>query len=725
MTDAIDFKELVRSRTDLVALVGESVALSPRRGGAEFVGLCPFHDDHNPSMCVYPDRQSFRCWVCEEGGDAFTFVMKHERVTFLEALDLLAERVGLERPKRQVGSREGEVDKPRTLDVLAWAERQFRTCFSSAKEAAAARDYVAGRGISAEMVERFGIGFVPRDWHWLLNRARGVYNRHDLQAAGLVKERREGDGLTDFFVDRVMFPIRDERGRPVSFGGRILPAAGDSAGPKYLNGGDTAVFPKSRLVYALDLAREAIKKKKMSVVMEGYTDVIAAHQRGVTNVVATLGTALTETQVTLLRRFSDTVVLVYDGDEAGQKAAERALGRFLTQDVDLRILTLPQGLDPADFLANDGGGEFESLLASAPSALDYKLKVLLGRFDPKTEYGRSRIVQEVLSAVAAAPQLAGSIREGAILRTAADRLGLREQSLRDELKQLRAKGQQSQRPTPTTPATHSTPSRGSNPPQRGPAGGVDRTPPAGAAPRNDHPAEREVLCCLLVRPDLFGWVNQQIGPDDFVTPRLRAVFEHYRDVADLSGTPTYDLLMNGAEAPGLKPLLVGLDAEARRKGLGEQLGPAAVLWDAELTTNFESVTRPAVVENHRAGRFGTPPNFQEASTHFQEVGVENPVAGRDGAAVNSDGASPLPGSHRNGEGPLGSGLPDGRDAGGGMMPRLVVDVVQSLVQRRRSRQNERLRGQLARQLAGGGNLDAATKDQLRQYQQQLANRHTP
>lgn len=553
MSDATDFKELVRARTDIATVIGESIALAPRRGGSEFVGLCPFHDDHSPSLHVYPDRQSFRCWVCDTGGDVFSFVMKHEGVTFAEAIDLLGERAGLERPKRQRPSGDGGPDKPRLYDVLAWADRQFKTFLKSSPSAKDARDYIASRGISPEMVERFGLGYVPRDWAWLLNRARGTYTGRDLVAAGLAKERTEGKtGFYDFFVDRVMFPIRDERARVVSFGGRVLPGHDEQPGRKYVNGNETPVFPKSKLVYALDLAREAIRQTKTAVVMEGYTDVIAAHQAGYENVVATLGTALAESHVGLLKRFAKTVVLVYDGDEAGLNAAERALPRFLAQDVDLRILALPEGLDPADYLAKDSDGGFGRLLSGAPSALEFKLEAAIKRYGLGTDLGSSRIVADVLTAVLAAPGLARTTREDAILQKIASKTGLREQQIRDELKRLR--GEQA---SPARPQNRPAPQK-----------------PTPAPDRPDDPAEREVLSVVLTRPDLFDLLTRRVGPDDFTTPRLRRVFEHLRDVADEHGTPAYDLLMSGTDDESLKQLLVGLDADARRRDLPGLLGGA-------------------------------------------------------------------------------------------------------------------------------------------------------
>lgn len=570
MSDAADFKELVRARTNIVEIIGESIALSPRRGGAEFAGLCPFHDDHNPSLHVYPDRQSFRCWVCDTGGDVFSFVMKHEGVTFAEAIDLLGERVGLERPKRSQPASGGGPDKPRLYDVLAWADRQFRTCLKAGTDAKEARDYIASRGISPAMVERFGLGFVPRDWQWLLNRARGTYTTKDLLAAGVAKESSDGKGLVDRFVERVMFPIRDERSRVVSFGGRLLPGRSEKAGPKYLNGNETPVFPKSKLVFALDVARDAIRGRKTAVVMEGYTDVIAAHQAGYEHVVATLGTALGDSHVSLLKRFAQTVVLVYDGDEAGLAAAERALVRFLAQDVDLRILALPEGLDPADYLAKDSDGGFGELLAKAPTALEFKLHAAIERFGLDTDLGSSRVITDVLTAVASSPGPAGTPRESAILQKISSRTGVREQQIRDELKRLRG-----------DKASHARPLNRPSPRQN--------TPDQPARP--DDPAEREVLSVVLTRPDLFDPLARQVGPDDFTTPRLRAVFEYCRDVADLHGLPAYDLLMSGTDDTTLKQVLVGLDADARRRDLSGLLGGTDPAAEEEPPVLFIQVVR--------------------------------------------------------------------------------------------------------------------------------------
>jgi len=351
-----DFKERVRSQTDLVGLIGESVALQAVRGGRDFIGLCPFHDDHTPSFHVYPDRQYYRCWACNEGGDCYSFVMKRERLEFREALEMLARRANLEMPKSFRQSSVEPSEKATSNDALAWAEREFHECLLTAPFAAKARDYLASRGFTAETIKRFRLGYHPDNWEWLLGRAgRGVsgkrFTPEQLLAAGLAMKRKDGVSYFDCFEDRVMFPIHDNKGAPVGFGGRVLPGASDAAGGKYINSNESPVFAKSRMLFAFHHAREAIVKAETAVVMEGYTDCIMAHQCGLPNAVASLGTALTEQQVALLKRFARKVVLVFDSDEAGQKATERALTKFLAQEVDLRILTLDGSgakTDPAD-----------------------------------------------------------------------------------------------------------------------------------------------------------------------------------------------------------------------------------------------------------------------------------------------------------------------------------------------------------------------------------------
>ena len=398
-SDSFDIKERVKQAVDIVDLVGSHIQL--RRQGRNYVGRCPWHDDTRPSLQVNPERQSFKCWVCDIGGDVFSFVMKIEGVEFREALEMLADRAGIpvERPRRQrVAGPAGEAasslpaggghdDKRTLLLAMAWAEKQYHQCLLSAAEADAARRYLQERGISAESIERFHLGFSPLERDWILRHVQGEANQEKrarraktLEAVGILARPAEGGTFYDRFRGRLLFSIRDAQGRPVGIGGRVLPELGPTSPAKYVNSPETPLFTKSRLLYGLDLAREALRKTRTALVMEGYTDVIVAHQYGFENAVAVLGTALGESHIRLLKAHADRIVLVLDGDEAGTKRANEVLELFIAQQADLRILTLPEDLDPCDFLHKYGAEAFSELLAGkAVDALDHAYAVTTRR----------------------------------------------------------------------------------------------------------------------------------------------------------------------------------------------------------------------------------------------------------------------------------------------------------------------------------------------------------
>ena len=311
----------IKQSLDLVALVGEYLPL--HRSGSKYKALCPFHDDHNPSLELNPERQSYKCWSCGAGGDIFDFVKNIERVDFSEALRMLAERAGVTLEGSAQGPNSRGPSRTELMAVTEWAERAFAEALADSAEA---RAYVEGRGISAESVVRFRLGFAPESRDWLLARARKEgHSVEVLERVGLVSRPADRPGrVHERFRGRLMFPIHDLAGRVLGFGGRVLPAverAFAEAGKgiaKYLNSPETVLFQKRRILYAADLARAAARESGWVAVVEGYTDVIAAHQAGLHNVVGTLGTALGDDHVQALRRLADRVVLVFDGDEAGQ-----------------------------------------------------------------------------------------------------------------------------------------------------------------------------------------------------------------------------------------------------------------------------------------------------------------------------------------------------------------------------------------------------------------------
>jgi len=319
----------IKNAIDIIALAGDYLP-TLRRVGNKFKALCPFHDDHNPSLELNPERQSFKCWSCGAGGDIFDFVKNIERVEFPEAKRMLADRAGivLEPLPSAVAGPKGP-SKMDLFEVNAWAEEVFGAALGESAEALA---YLEGRGLTPASVERFRLGYAPEARGWLLGLgSRKGYGPELLEQAGLVV-RAEGAGpVRERFRGRLLFPIRNGQGRTVGFGGRILPRVERAMAErgrhvaKYLNTPETTIFQKRTLLYGADLARASARKAGWVAVVEGYTDVIAAHQVGLAHVVGTLGTALGDDHVQALRRLADRVVLVFDGDDAGQSAADRAL----------------------------------------------------------------------------------------------------------------------------------------------------------------------------------------------------------------------------------------------------------------------------------------------------------------------------------------------------------------------------------------------------------------
>ncbi|MEX0718151.1 MAG: DNA primase [Planctomycetaceae bacterium] len=540
-----DFKEQVRARTDLVHLIGETVSLQPKRGGREFVGLCPFHDDRNPSLTVAPERQTYKCWSCGEGGDCFTFVMKIDALGFPEALESLARRAGLEVPTRARAPKSnasGE-DKATLYEILGWAEREFHHCLKTSPAAEEARNYLAARGFSAETIDTFRIGYHPAGWEWLQQRARGKYSVAQLFAARLVRQRDGRDGHYDAFRERVLFPIHDIQGRAVAFGGRVLPGYDGPETGKYQNSDESELFAKSRLLYGFDIAKESIRKSRSAVVVEGYTDCTLAHQFGLTNVVATLGTALTESHVANLKRFARTVTLVFDGDDAGRKAAERSIAAFLAQELDLRILTLPGNLDPADFLAAHGVEAWENIAIAAPEALEFKLRAAIAKYGLDTVDSRQQVMDDMLQLLAQAPGLTRTAREDLILARLAQRLLLDERVVRNRLKEIRDK-------TAAKPQANK-PVRVDG---RHPEANEKFFTGAGGQPTRDELLECELLEILLTDPTTAQTLKFEVAPEEFGNEHLGRLLLFCYDLAERGIEPSFDAVMAALEDPAMKRL---------------------------------------------------------------------------------------------------------------------------------------------------------------------------
>jgi DNA primase len=540
-------KEQVKRAIDIVDLVGEYIPL--RREGRGYKGLCPWHDDKRPSLQVNPARQTFRCYVCNIGGDIFSFIEKREGVSFREALVMLAERAGVTLG-RTSGAAGGGDEKRLLYQAAAWAEQQYHDCLLRSDTGDVARRYLSSRGITIDSIRRYHLGFAPNEWDWLLKRARETrFTPLVLSKVGLVKERTQGKGHFDFFRGRLIFSIRDAQGRPVGAGARLLPELG-TEGPKYINTGETPLFSKSHLLYGLDVAKEAMSKGRVAMVMEGYTDCIVAQQCGLDNAVAVLGTALGERHVRLLRRFADRIDLVLDGDEAGRKRSDEILELFVAEQVDLRILTLPNDLDPADFLLQKGAEAFRERLHRAIDALEHKfLQATQGIDAASGTHEANQALEEVLSTLAKAPRVqdstAAKLREDQVLSRLAHRFRLKEEQLRRRLADLRA----GRRGNPATPSAQ-----------------------APAAAETNRLLDRDFLLLeiLVQTPERAADALGHVAPAELRCAKLRAIYAKCNELFQLGILPSFERLLLEIDDGELKTVLVELDEAHHAKGLTDR-----------------------------------------------------------------------------------------------------------------------------------------------------------
>jgi DNA primase len=381
----------IKSKLPVVDVVGETVAL--KRAGSAYKGLCPFHAEKTPSFLVSPDRETWHCFGCGEGGDIFTFLMRRDGLEFREALARLAEKAGVELSERTAKE---DRYKRRLREALEAAIAWYREVLLQSRHAEAARSYLDERGLSAATLDRFGIGYAPNNWEMLSRRLIGRgFSNEELIAAGLASPSNRG-GVIDKFRGRIIIPIRDASGAAVGLGGRIMPGA---EGPKYLNSPAGPLFDKSRTLYAIHLAKTAIRREKLTVIVEGYTDVMAAHQAGFENVVASLGTALTRGQVELATRYADAVALAYDVDVAGEQATQRGLIEELGPDQSVskvRVVRIPAGKDPDELIRTDPDA-WRAAVADAKPVIDYFIDRTVAEVDMSSVAGKRDLTGRVLA----------------------------------------------------------------------------------------------------------------------------------------------------------------------------------------------------------------------------------------------------------------------------------------------------------------------------------------
>ena len=419
MSFSRDSVEKVKEASDIVEVISAHTDL--RRAGTRYTGLCPFHDERTPSFSVDPTEKLYHCFGCGAGGDVIKFVEEKEGLGFPEAVEALAERYGveLEREREDPRAQEARKRRARLGEVLERTSAFYESFLWDAPQAAKAREYLAGRGLGEEVLRTFGVGCAPAGWDTVLVRGqRAGYSPAELEAAGLIRKGQKGRGHYDQFRARIMFPIRDARGRIAGFGGRALKP---DQTPKYVNSPEGELYSKRRTLYGIDRARPAIAKGARAVVVEGYTDVLACHQAGIANAVAVMGTAITPEQVKLLSGYAEEAVLALDADRAGREAMLRAEGVASGKRLRLLVARMPEGEDPADLLAAGGGGatRFREAIEAAEDLPSFHVRTLLDDADLGSPAGRDRALDEVVGVIGVMPD---SITREELMREVADRL---------------------------------------------------------------------------------------------------------------------------------------------------------------------------------------------------------------------------------------------------------------------------------------------------------------
>ena len=532
-----EVRERVRDATDIVQLIGEHVTL--RRAGRSFKGLCPFHAEKTPSFTVTPDRQMWHCFGCSKGGDVFAFVMEREKVTFPEALRALADRAGIELPRTEGSERSDAFDKVYQANALA---RDFYRASLASEAAAKARAYIASRGFEEPWLERFEVGWAPEGWDGLSRALAKLLPAAVLEQAGLTVRRGDGSGHYDRFRNRVLFPVATGSGKIAGFGGRAI-AEGDE--PKYLNSPETPVFRKGRLLYGLVQARTGIRERGEAIVCEGNLDVIRLHACGFGNAVATCGTALTPDQARLLARLRVKVLLLYDGDDAGVRAADRGLDPLLEAGVETRVLLLPRGEDPDSFLRKEGTGALTERIDSA--ALDVPGFLAESKLASGAAPGLEARVHRLVGLL---NRVEDPIRRRLMLRRGADVFGLEESVL---LEAVQGKGRALRKKPETSPAKQA---------ERPEAGAEVAAAASEKKSAPSDPVERELAGRVLTEEGALAELTVQGGAIFFRSRSLRQLLEPWLG----QGRPPRDEELRdlAASSPVTRELLAELHPEPGR-----------------------------------------------------------------------------------------------------------------------------------------------------------------
>jgi DNA primase len=498
--------EDILSRVDIVALVADSVSL--KKAGRNFKACCPFHHEKTASFIVSPDKQIYHCFGCGESGNAFKFLMRHERMEFREAVEYLAKKAGVTLPNVTESEKRG-ADAQANLTVILDAAAEYYAQVLKSAQGANARQYLQKRGINAQTIDLLKIGYAPDGWDALLRHLQSKqFTIAVIEKAGLIMPKDSG-GYYDRFRNRLLFPIRDVRQRTIAFGGRVL----DQSLPKYINSPETPVYTKGRNFYGLNISKEGIRDADAVAVVEGYLDFIVPYQYGYHPIVASLGTALTHEQARLLKRYTQNVVMVYDADDAGQSASVRSLDIFVEEEMNVRIASLPAGHDPDTFVRDNGVEAFKELVAQAVDLFDFKLKMMRKSHPGSDIHSKAKIATLMLETIG---KIKHAVVKSEYIKKLAHELRVSEDALMQEVRKVRTQPLNSETAPVVMPTERKTP--------------VNAT-------------EKLLLRLMLEEGTVVNRIKEHFAPDDFQDKRVaRIMAELFERCADGRKTDTAAML---------------------------------------------------------------------------------------------------------------------------------------------------------------------------------------
>lgn len=499
------FLQELKLRNDITEIASSYVNL--KRHGRNMVGLCPFHGEKTPSFNIYTENGSFYCFGCGAGGDVITFIMKIENLDYVEAVKFLAQRAGMEMPENTYDDSLSKL-RMRIYEANREAARFFHATLLS-QRGQSGLNYLRGRALSDRTIRHFGLGFADDDWNSLCNHLKSKgFSEYEIYSANLAFKRKSGNGIYDRFVNRVMFPIIDLRGNVIAFGGRIM----TDEKPKYLNTSDTPVFKKSENLFSLNNAKSS--GTRTLILCEGYMDVIALNQAGFTNAVATLGTALTNEQAVLMKRYADEVIICYDADGAGQKATARAIEILRNAGLPIKILTVPSGKDPDEFIRSkgeNGPAAFKLLIEKCGNDIEYRLMKLKENYNLNTTDGKVAFLNEAVKIVAT---IESPIERDVFASKLCTELEIDKNAFNDQIAKIKRRGRRENIKKET---------RQIQAELNGQSDKINRE--HYKKPRSSS-AEEALLVYLINNPDYANSISERVTPDKFSNSLIKRYYEY-------------------------------------------------------------------------------------------------------------------------------------------------------------------------------------------------------